>query len=78
MYLTKTSVLEGLLNSAKQKVHESTNQDEKDKIVETEIKQKNLKLARLIEKISRVTLITYIFVFPITYFVVCLTFSSGA
>ena len=75
LYLTKTSILDGLMNSTKQKVHESTNEDEKDNCTETENKQKNLKLARLIEKMSRVTLITYIIVFPITYFVVCSTFS---
>ena len=46
-----------------------------DLMKEVEIMERNFKVARAIEKFSRITLIAYICTFPICYFVVCTTLS---
>ena len=75
LYLTKLSILDQKFSSNHHKQYELANQDDSKTQMDEEIMERNFKVARVIEKFSRITLIAYICIFPICYFVVCTTLS---
>ena len=79
LYLTKTSIICQKSAQFEEKELICLNQEQEKETHAETLKEKQedyrLKYARVIERTTRISLITYNFCFPLCYFVICLAFS---